>query len=346
MILTYKIKHGEDFDDELRKARQVAKFAIVNKDKLSTKHVKHLGLKAAIANQILRKYGRNRKIKSVKSVNLIIPGQSIKEVDGKIVIACLKLEVTNTIVVDYVKISQVEINSEYVFVSVMVQEPKIHKTSNYIGVDLNTTGHIAVVANPQTGKVVKLGKMADHVHRKYKNIRRQLQSYGKYGRLKKVGNRESRIVRNLNHKISKKIVDTARENNCGIKLEKLTGIRKTKKNRKEFRYSLHSWSYYQLGSFIEYKAKLNGVEVIYIDPRYTSQICSRCGLIGNRNGKSFKCPHCGHVDHADANAAFNIGNRSMGIGQFSVDRDAGKGSTDTSRGAMVMEPLTPEPHAL
>lgn len=135
----------------------------------------------------------------------------------------------------------------------------------------------------------------------------------------------------MNHKISKKIVAEAVNQNCHIKLEKLSGIRKTAKNSKSFRYALNSWSFYQLGQMVEYKAKKSGIRIVYIDPAYTSKTCSRCGTIGNRKGKTFKCPTCGHADHADANASFNIGKWSSCVGRLHTDRDVCNGITDTPK---------------
>jgi putative transposase len=139
----------------------------------------------------------------------------------------------------------------------------------------------------------------------------------------------------LNHKISKKIVLTAKENNCSIKLENLKGIRNNKKQARSFKYSLSSWSYFQLRSFIEYKAKKFGVYVGLVAPAYTSKKCSKCGTIGMRKGKSFMCPQCGHVDHADANAAFNIAVWPL-IDPLHTERDVCKGSTDAPQCGVVI----------
>ena len=108
----------------------------------------------------------------------------------------------------------------------------------------------------------------------------------------------------------------AKKQHAALVFEDLSGIRKTRKQARSFKYALHSWSFYQLQQFVEYKAKLLGVPILYVDPAYTSQDCSRCGARGIRSGKEFKCPTCGHVDHADVNAAFNIALRQYDL----VDR--------------------------
>ena len=88
----------------------------------------------------------------------------------------------------------------------------------------------------------------------------------------------------------------------------------------------------------------------YIDPHYTSKTCSRCGHIGDRNGKYFKCPSCGHVDHADANGSFNIGKPVsyciIGSGRLRTDRDVCKGSTDTPSAAPLGMIATVEPQMI
>ena len=346
MILTFNIKHNRDFSDELKKAKQVAEFAI-RTHTLSSKDVKHFGLRSIIANQILRKYSRNKKIKKVGHVNLIIPNQGIRVDREKqeIYIPSLKLTIQYSFRNDFEKVNQIEVDEQYAHVSVTIPEKPVIQPRTWLGVDRNTTGHVAVVANPQTGEVWKLGKKAEHIHNKYREIRRKLQKAKKYKMLNKIKNRESRIISDLNHKVSRKIVEIAKKDNAGIKLEKLDGIRNNKKHTKPFNYGLNSWSFYQLQKFIEYKAKLNGIPITYVEPENTSKECSRCGSIGIREAKSFKCPQCGHVDHADANASFNIALRPPlveSIGQLHADRDACKGSTDTPRGATLRTTETPE----
>lgn len=108
------------------------------------------------------------------------------------------------------------------------------------------------------------------------------------------------------------IVTTAERTGSGIALEDLTGIRSRVRLRKDQRTTLHSWSFHQLASFVEYKAQRAGVPLVYVDPAYTSQQCSDCGHIDRRNRQSqatFACRSCGALMHADDNASHNIGRK-------------------------------------
>lgn len=106
-----------------------------------------------------------------------------------------------------------------------------------------------------------------------------------------------------NHKYSRFAVEIALKHGCGIiQMEKLEGI-------SEENTFLKNWSYYDLQQKIEYKAKEHGIEVRYINPKYTSQRCSKCGYIdkeNRENQKTFACKKCEFETNADYNAARNI----------------------------------------
>ena len=75
---------------------------------------------------------------------------------------------------------------------------------------------------------------------------------------------------------------------------------------------LKEWAYYDLQNKIEYKAKEQGIEVIKVNPKYTSKRCSKCGCIheDNRDCKNnqanFTCKICGYHENADINASKNL----------------------------------------
>lgn len=329
-ILVVKIKHNADLTSELEKAVQVANYAIKNRYSLSSKNVSDIGLPSAISNQVLRKYGKNKKCKRINpnKIKLVAPAQSIKVDGNSIRIVPLKLTLTNESKHQITEVYQIELDKTYAYVAFSKANEELLATDQFIGVDLNATSHCAVVGEPISGKVIKLGKQAPHIHKKYKALRSNLQRQGLYKKLKQTKGKETRKVKDINHKISKQIVEFAKDNKCGIKLEQLTGIRNSKKNSKSFRYTLNSWSYYQLGVMIAYKALLQGIPVQYIDPAYTSQNCSRCDHLGKRNGKVFKCGNCKHTGHADVNASFNIA-KSNALISRTEKKIGANGGTDT-----------------
>ena len=133
--------------------------------------------------------------------------------------------------------------------------------------------------------------------------------------LKRLSGREKRYQAWVNHNISRRIVDSAYAANQAIALEDLTGIRERtnqqRRNKTERRRS-NSWAFYQLRTFIDYKATIKGVPVVLVNPAYTSQTCHNCLHIhpekgkSYRSGKTFKCGHCGWNGDADFNGANNI----------------------------------------
>lgn len=307
MILTTKIKHSRDFSDELEKARKIAEFAVETRTR-RTSDVKHFGLKADASQGIINKYSLNRKAKRVTNVKLTFNGQRRYRLTPEgLYIPSIKLLIPFEYMRSFEKVNQVEVDDTYAYVSVTVPEAPLYKPKTAIGIDRNTTGHCVVAACPTDGSVFKLGKSATHIRTKYSSLLRHLQR-----KRRVIKSRESHIMRDMNHKIAKKLVDEAIKRKAVLVLEDLKGIRR-KTRSKKFGRLLNSWSYYQLQEFIEYKAKLRGVPVAYIDPRYTSQQCGRCGLIGTRQDKNFHCHECGNVEHADVNAAFVIALRHMGV---------------------------------
>lgn len=340
MILTYKIKHGMNFSKELVLAKKVAEFGLQHRT-LSSADVKHIGLKSAISNQILKKYSNNKTIKNINSVKLTIPNQSIKVIDDTLFIPCLKLTLEIYFDKKFNKINQIEIGHVFAYISVSYPDTPIIKETKTIGIDRNTTHHTLVASVLETGKVLKLGKSCFHIHHKYKNLRRNLQKQGKLRRAKTIKNRESRIIKDINHKTTTALLQFAKENNACLVMEDLKDIRRTakqRKNNKKQRYSLHSWSFYQQKLMIDYKAKKFGVTIHYVAPQYTSQRCSKCGHIesANRYRNLFRCKKCETVEDSGVNAGFNIAYlHKQGIPRFSIDRDMLKGNTDVPKEATI-----------
>jgi len=192
-------------------------------------------------------------------------------------------------------------------------------TDKVIGVDMGLHD-IAVLSDGTKFSGTKL--TAQRVQRA--KVRRSLQSKAAKGTrttrrscrrlLRRLKGREARFQRQVNHEISRKIVDQAVAQNASIAIEDLTGIRErtNKKLRRKQRGLHNSWTFWQLRSFLTYKSALAGIPMTVVDPAYTSQTCSCCGKRGKRKGKVFACTSCGMFD-ADENAAKNIAQLGVSV---------------------------------
>ncbi|MFE6816915.1 RNA-guided endonuclease InsQ/TnpB family protein [Streptomyces sp. NPDC057677] len=180
----------------------------------------------------------------------------------------------------------------------------------FLGVDLG----IVNIATTSDGARY-CGRRLNRRREADRKLRAALQAKGTKSAKRRARNhagREARRTRDVNHKISKRIVAEAQRTGRGIALEDLTGIRERVRLRTPQRAALHSWSFHQLGTFIAYKAKRAGVPVVRVDPAHTSRECSRCHHVDRRNRPSqavFACQACGFVEHADLNSSHNIAAR-------------------------------------
>ncbi|MFE5581841.1 RNA-guided endonuclease InsQ/TnpB family protein [Kitasatospora sp. NPDC056531] len=203
----------------------------------------------------------------------------------------------------------IELGGEFYLIATceVPEKPLNQNPAAFIGVDLG----IANIATTSTGYRAA-GRGLNRHRKRQLDLRRKLQAKGTKSAkrlLKKRSRKEARHSANVNHIVAKTIVTTAERTGCGIALEDLTGIRDRVRHRKDQRTQLHSWSFRQLASFVEYKARRAGVPLVYVDPAYTSQLCCQCGHIERKNRvdqATFACRSCGTVMHADDNASHNI----------------------------------------
>ena len=142
----------------------------------------------------------------------------------------------------------------------------------------------------------------------------------------KCGERQSNRVQALLHPVSKRIVEEAKTRRYGIVMERLTGIRrlyqKGNGQSRNYRARMNSWSYGELQRQVEYKARWEGVKVLYVPARNTSKRCSICGYNTlESTQRRLWCPHCGAMLDRDENAARNIAARGL---RFSPDGPPGE----------------------
>lgn len=199
-------------------------------------------------------------------------------------------------------------------------KPKELDKNNIMGIDMGINYPVYIAFNHCDKRYKIEGGEIENFRKQIERRKRELQvqskycgngriGHGYYTRMKpvnKIGNKISNFRKLINHKYSRYVVDLAIKHNCGvIQMEKLEGISKDDS-------FLKNWTYYDLQQKIKYKAEAAGIEVRFVDPKYTSQRCSKCGYIAkeNRPKKSdwaeFRCVKCGFTTNADYNAALNI----------------------------------------
>ena len=193
-----------------------------------------------------------------------------------------------------------------------VEESKVDDICNVVGIDRGINFVVATYDSKHRSGFVS-GRSIKQRRAHYSRLRKELQmrqTPSSRRRLKAIGHRENRWMQDVNHCVSKALVEQNPKHTLFV-LEDLSGVRSaTERVRTGDRYVSVSWAFYDLEQKLTYKAAQNQSTVIKVDPRYTSQCCPVCGHIekANRNKKMhlFKCKNCGYQSNDDRIGAMNL----------------------------------------
>ena len=188
-------------------------------------------------------------------------------------------------------------------------DPDPPENGTVLGVDLGVE-NIAVTS---TGEFWS-GDELYHWHREYEKRRASMQQRGTrdaHEAIQRVGETETGRFDQMLHCIANELVDEAADRGGShIAFEDLTDSRARLPGAKR----LHAWAFRRLHNYVAYKADERGIVVEQVDSANTSRRCSSCGFTAEANRPSqdtFECQSCGYANHADYNAAKNIGYRLL-----------------------------------
>ncbi len=187
-----------------------------------------------------------------------------------------------------------------------------------VGIDLNETNALVAV-DPDGNTLFVSGRDCKVRNIRTRKTRRRLQAQLATHKaqkhdtrsirrvLKRLGRTQRNRTRTFCQQTAAKLVQWAPKDSVLV-FERLTLPQTSKKLRvrKGTRRRLSQWQRRLMRQCVTNAAERHGLLVDDVNPAYTSQECSRCGVRGIRKRHAFTCPHCGHAAHADVNAAVNI----------------------------------------
>jgi putative transposase len=219
---------------------------------------------------------------------------------------------------------------------VSLPEPAIVTSDAVVGVDLGLNRPAVTSTRLFLGS-----RQWKEQERRIFRLKRHLQARGTTSAKRHLKNLSGQLFRQRkdhDHVLSKRIVASTPAG-ATIVFENLTNIRETsrmgrgKANKNvDNKRRLHSWTFAQLYAFTTYKAQERGMTVVKIDPRHTSQTCSKCGFQHRSNRRShslFTCRKCRYTLNADLNASYNI--RFKHLASLGIPLTSGPQSIGLSR---------------
>jgi putative transposase len=197
------------------------------------------------------------------------------------------------------------------------KQPKVASGDNVVSVDPGEI-HPAVVGDEAVATVItcrerraesqghakRLTKIQAAASRKTKGSRRHRRLMRAKSRMKA---KHNRVMRDMEHKISRAIVNAAVERGAGtIVIGDVRDIADWGNKGKVQNGRMSRWNHGKVRAYVEYKAKAEGITVKLVDEHHTSQTCPNCTHRHKPKGRNFRCPACGFQAHRDAVGQVNI----------------------------------------
>jgi len=225
------------------------------------------------------------------------------------------------------------------------KEMRFRKPEHVMGIDVNFD-NITYTIVDLSGNLVSLGVIpfnglkralvhkviAEKVQRRYSKKWRYVKGIREAVRMH--GRRARKILTDSCHYVSKKLVKIAKEYNALISLENLRRIRTQANGSKSFNKKLSLWTYRKIQSYTHYKALIEGLPVVYVNPRNTSKTSPIGGKLEFINYKWAKLPS-GHIITRDHAASWNLALRGSSL----LARDVGlRGRVEAPNAPDQMQP--------
>ena len=205
------------------------------------------------------------------------------------------------------------------YLSYQIEVPDYQPPPNTINEDqmLAIDLGLAFLATGSDGKKIKNMKFMKKLLKSIKKLQRKLSRETKgsknYEKTRiKLARKHKKIRnqrRNYLHLISKRMI-----NENQVIITETLQIQQMMKN-KRLAGAIQDAAWYQLVTFLEYKAKKYGRHFIKVDQKYPStKLCSNCGTKNNHltlGDRNWTCHECNTTHDRDINAALNIKNEGI-----------------------------------
>lgn len=199
----------------------------------------------------------------------------------------------------------------YVTVEKGIEIPDATLCETIVGVDVGKNRLIVATAMTRGGKIMKPlfvnGGLVKHLELRRRRKIAELRSRG--FNVDEAQRYYNVRIDELIHTASKQVVEYAKRFPMPVIVLEQLRLKKSTGKSKRWRYLLAMWARRRLQRYIEYKALWEGIPVVYVSARGTSQHCHRCGAKGDRRSTTFRCPRCGKIFDADVNASLNLVHR-------------------------------------